>query len=144
MTVSLLLDPQRAARLVYFGSSDSGLPDLEEVLNGLIDRTWKNEQYSGTEAEINRTVSFVVLDNLFGLATTRSSPMQVKAITHQALKALKAYLETAVARDSSQKAAYGLAVDLIENYLEDPEKIRHVHQQVPPPGSPIGSCQSVH
>ena len=140
MTVSLLLNPQRAARLIYFAASDSTLPSLEEVLSRLINSTWKNEDLSGIDAEINRTVSFVVLDNMLGLATSKSSPMQVKAVTHSSLKELKVYLDTNVERDSGQEAANRFAADLIEKYLNDPQKVHRPERTMPPPGSPIGSC----
>ena len=140
MTVSLLLNPQRAARLVYFSSKDTGLLGLNEMIDRLLDRTWKAPAMTGIKAELNRAVSFIVLDHLLSLATSRSSSAQVKAITHLELKELQGYLKKNRSADPGQKAAQELAIDLIENYIGNPAREYRVRRISPPPGSPIGSC----
>jgi len=140
MTVSLLLNPQRAARLIYFSSIDSNLPGLREVIDRLLEQTWRNPNLSGMNAEINRSTSFVILDHMLSLATSKTSSMQVKAITHSELKNLKGYLKTDISNNDSQRAAQELALDLIENYIRNPTKEYKPITITPPPGSPIGSC----
>jgi len=142
MTVSLLLNSQRAARLTFFSASNRGVPGLEEVIHRLLDQTWKQTSYKGIEAEINRTVSFVALEHLLALATSEASPMQVRAVAHKSLKGLKHYLETNLPDSSAQQAAHELASDLIQAYLRNPDKEYRVQRLVPPPGSPIGSCSN--
>ncbi|MGW8179594.1 MAG: zinc-dependent metalloprotease, partial [bacterium] len=140
ITVSLLLNPQRAARLAYFGATNNEHPGLEEVIDRLIQETWKNQNFSGIEAAINQTVSFVVLENLLALATSKSSSMPVKAITLNALKDLKEFCVKDHAGSSTQHAVRELAVDLIEDSLKYPRQEYRVRQLAAPPGSPIGSC----
>jgi hypothetical protein len=110
------------------------------VIESLLKKTWKADQFIGIEAEINRSTSFVVLDHILGLATSRSSSIQVKAIAHLELKKLREYLKTNISKDNNQKAAQELALDMIENYIRNPDREYRPRRNTPPPGSPIGSC----
>ncbi len=64
-----LLNQERAARLVEFHARDTRYPALDEVLDKILDATWKAPIGSGYEAEIRRTVNMVVLMNLMSLAS---------------------------------------------------------------------------
>jgi hypothetical protein len=139
-TISLLLNHERAARLVYFSAKDSQMPGLGEVIHRLLDATWKNERHSGTDAELNRAVSYVVLEHLLALATTQTSLMQVRAIAHKSLRELKDYLENITPKTPDQEAANAFAVDLIVHFLDNPTAEYTPRPLSPPPGSPIGEC----
>lgn len=142
ITVSLILSSERAARLIYFGAEDRERPDLDYVISRLIEVTWKKQQYSGADAEINRAVSYVVLENLLSLATANSSPMQVRAVAHKSLSDLRNYLQSCDPDTTAQQAANSFAIDLLTHYLSNPGWEYKARRPLPPPGSPIGSCST--
>src|SRR5207302_10290516 len=64
-----LLNQERAARLVEFHSRDSRYPSFAEVLDQIINSTWKSPATTGYHAEIQHTVDMVVLADLMALAS---------------------------------------------------------------------------
>src|SRR5438105_12466765 len=58
-----LLNQERAARLVEFHARDSRYPGFDEVLDRIIEATWKAPAGTGYNAEIRRTVNTVVLND---------------------------------------------------------------------------------
>ena len=85
-TVSQLLDPERAARLVEQKALDPSLPGLDDVLERLLAATWRKAPppLSSYEAEIARAVEHVVAERLMGLAGGARMP-QVRALATEAL-----------------------------------------------------------
>src|SRR5712692_2314251 len=75
-----LLNQERAARLVEFHARDSRNPGLEEVLDKIIESTWKAPVGSGYKEEIQHTVNMVVLIDLMALASGERASNQVRAI----------------------------------------------------------------
>jgi hypothetical protein len=140
LTISLLLNPQRAARLTYFSSVREDYPSLGELINRLVEATWQKTDLNGIEAEINRTTSFVLLNHLLLLATSQASSAPVKAIVHSELKDLRDFMLSNYSEDAKQEAAQSLGADLIEHYLRNPNTEYRPKIVPPPPGSPIGSC----
>ncbi|NOR15395.1 MAG: DUF5117 domain-containing protein, partial [Candidatus Aminicenantes bacterium] len=64
MTVSNLLHPERAARLIQYHARNPELPDFQEVVDELLTFTFKAPVRSGLEGEIQRVVNYVTLYNL--------------------------------------------------------------------------------
>ena len=144
-TISELLEPARAARLVRQQALDPALPGLEEVIAGTLAATGADEGDPPYEAEIRRAVRRVAIDRLMALADGAAMP-QVRAIA-------TAYLEGAGRLFAEQSAALThidapfdaplaserlLALD-ISRFLERPVEPYGV-QSAPdaPPGAPIG------
>ena len=69
LTVSLILNPERAARLVGYHARNAQNPGLEEVIDTLIAATWRAKPRTGLEAPIAATVNHVVLVRLMALTT---------------------------------------------------------------------------
>jgi len=84
-TVSQLLDPERAARLVEQKAIDPQLPGLDDVLDRLLAATSQAPTASAYEAEIARAVDSVVAERLMGLAASARMP-QVRALATDALE----------------------------------------------------------
>ena len=61
LTVSLILDPQRAGRLVQYHSQDVKNPGLGEVIDQLVSNTWRSPMRPGLQGEVARTVNLIVL-----------------------------------------------------------------------------------
>src|SRR5436309_4685492 len=62
-----LLNQERAARLVEFHARDSRNPGFDEVLDKILEATWKTPIGGGYQAEIRRTVNMIILSDLMGL-----------------------------------------------------------------------------
>jgi len=139
LTVGLLLNPQRAARLVQQHALETGLPGLENLLDRLITATFGPAPSDGYQAELSRTVRGVVAGQLVDLAASAGMP-QVRALTALKLTELRARLAQDAAGGAVAERAHRqlLATD-IQRFLEreyDPAHPTRTPQN--PPGSPIG------
>ena len=137
LTVSQILTPSRAARLVEQALLDGTLPDLGEVIGTLIDAVFDAAAGTTYEFAVRRAVQRVVVERLMGLAD-RAPMAEVRAHAWSALEAVvgRARLEPRA------EALYGrfLAGD-IERFLARPGRAVPapvVPAPVAPPGSPIG------
>ncbi len=132
LSVSLILNPARANRLVEYSARKENL-SLQEVLNELIAASWDQklkEDYLGT---IQRVVNHVVLRNIIQLAADEDTNPVTKAITHKALRDLQSRLSQKNDADSQ------FAVYTIGNFLTNPQSFEVPEAPATPPGSPIGS-----
>ncbi|MBS3818758.1 zinc-dependent metalloprotease, partial [bacterium] len=68
MTVGSLLFHERAARMIQYHARNNKLPGFSEVVDALIEATWKSPHQKGLHGEIQRVVDQVVLTHLMGLA----------------------------------------------------------------------------
>ncbi len=137
LTVSQILTPTRAARLVGQAILDETLPDLGEVIGTLIDAVFDAAAGTTYEFAVRRAVQRVVVERLMGLAD-RAPMVEVRAHARSALEAVvgRARLEPRA------EAVYGrvLAGD-IERFLARPGRAVPIPvgpAPVAPPGSPIG------
>ncbi|HUH11579.1 MAG TPA: zinc-dependent metalloprotease [Longimicrobiales bacterium] len=138
ITVSMLLHPERAARLVQQEALDPGLPGLADVLDRLVGEVFGSVPADGYEAEVSRTVRRVVAEGIMGLAASAGMP-QARALAMLELEELQAALRGA-SGDASERAFAKALVRDIERFFEDPSAWRRPPSLVqPPPGSPIGS-----
>lgn len=140
LTVSLILRPERAARLVEQHSRDKDIPGLPEVLDKLISSTWKSMSNSPYHAEVQRVVDNVVLSYLMRLAVTEDTSPQVRAVAYLELEKLKDWLneQFLVIQNESQKAHFFYSISQIILFQEDPGKVKLPVVLSPPPGAPIG------
>lgn len=140
-TVSLLLHPDRAARLVEYSTRDGKNLSLETMLDQLMTATWKSKPASGYPAEIQRTVNGVVLNHLMGLSANQEAPAQVRAIVTLKLDELTQWLEENVKTlpDAKQKAHFAYALRQLDTFEDDPKELTLPKPLTPPPGQPIGS-----
>lgn len=137
MTLSLLLNNQRAARLVQQKALDQDQLGLEEVLEELLDKTIRSTQQDPYLQEVQQAVNFNVLRHVMGLAVHQNSTPRVKAITSLKIDELENWL---IQNEEKNKATHRLMLKEIERFREHPEVFR-VTPDVPqiPDGSPIGS-----
>ncbi|MDZ7638414.1 MAG: zinc-dependent metalloprotease [Bryobacterales bacterium] len=137
-TVSLLLHPERAARLVQYAARESGQMRLEDLIGQLLNATIRAERREGMEGELQRTANSVVLYRLMALAQSPASTEQVKAIASLHLAELKDYVEKTESPDSSWKAHSLWAAERIRRFQASPKEITIPKPQAAPPGQPIG------
>ena len=139
MVVGLLLDPQRAARLVQQRALDPSLPGLSQVIGRLIAQAFDGAPVDGYHGELARSVQRVVVDRLANLAADAGMP-QVRAVAGFELTRLRDRMKAETGgTTASQAHRMQLAVDITRflNRPYDPTRPDRPAQN--PPGSPIGS-----
>lgn len=132
MTTSLILNSQRAARLVQYHAENQENPDLHEVISGLILATWGRAHQTGLRLEVLKAVNYVVLMRLIGLALDSSAPAEVRSIATDGVEQLK-----------SAAAGDRYALRLIDTFERDPGSLDLPTPLEPPPGQPIGEDEDV-
>ena len=133
-TVGEILNPDRMARLVIFGSMGD-YPDLEEVTDGLIEATWgASEAEDAYHQRVLHTAQRSVVDQMMQQASMAGNPSEVRAILSDRLDVLASGIEAEGALSPHRKL---VAADIrrwqsrIENTVPGP-------QLQMPAGDPIG------
>ncbi len=140
LTVSLLLNPERAARLVQYHAQSADNPGLDEVTAKLIGATWGASTGPGLGREILRTTRYVVLTHMMSLAADDSAPPQVRAIASLRLEELKKRAAALSASADIQDRAQGhYTGELLEQFSREPAKFVLPKVADAPPGQPIGA-----
>ena len=138
-SASLILQSERAARLIEQHAVQPDLPGLGEVIDELLQAAFGEAPANGYEAEVGRTVERVVAEELMALAADAPMP-QARAIASLKLARLRERLEREKGGGDESGAAHDflLAAD-IRRFLErDYDPMGGVPPVDPPPGSPIG------
>jgi len=140
MTLSILLHPARAGRLVEYHARDAKQPGLALVLDRLVEATFKAGNKTGLEGAIQITVNDVVLDNLIKLALNKDASGQVKAVAYLKTEQLRIWLmeRMKVTTNEEWKAHYVYAITQIRKFQENPDEYKQDNLLAPPPGQPIG------
>ncbi len=139
LAVSLLLNPERATRLVDYHSRNAENPALDEVIDRLLAATWKTPRTNIREAEVARTIDNVVLYRLMLLAENTQASAQARAIAYLKLDDLRKWLLAHQTADTAERAHFAYAAAQIKRYEDDPKQIVTDKPADPPDGSPIGS-----
>ncbi|SRR5579871_348826 len=138
-TIGLMLNPERAARLVEFHARDAKNPGLEEVLNRLLAATWEAPRAAAAlDAAIQDTVKDVALYHLMMLAANDQASSGARAGAWSGLEKLKASLgKQRAARPFDGQVIEALA--RIKRFQDDPRPANLPKPLEPPDGMPIGS-----
>ena len=158
--LQFLFNPERAARLVEFHARDNANPSLDEVLDAILDASWKSPRperllkLSGPNSansvsddgesypqEIANVVDNVVLYDLMALAANDRAADNVRAAAWVKLGDLKAWLSAPLASRHGflDLAHVAFAIRQIELFEKDPKRIDLTPPDEPPDGPPIGS-----
>jgi hypothetical protein len=145
ITVSLMLHPARANRLVEYHSRDSQQPSLDDLIDKLMNASILAKSVSGYAGAIQMTVNDVVFNNVFELAANNASSI-TKGTVIAKLESLKSKLNSLLAneKDSQWKAHYTYLLSRIKDFDENPSDFKVAEALPAPPGQPIGaglSCQ---
>ncbi len=141
LTVGLLLHPERAARLVEFNARDPRLPGLGDVIERLLEATWKAPRRGGSLEETQRTIENSVLHGLMALAANEAAAPQARAIALEKIRLLKLWMDSLLTAGTTeqQSAHLRFAIGEVERFASSPEKWKAPAGLVVPPGQPIGS-----
>ncbi|MFY0697700.1 MAG: zinc-dependent metalloprotease [Balneola sp.] len=133
LSVSLILNPQRANRLVEYGARDNNLT-LKETIDELMESSWNKKKERGYLGSIQDMVNSVVTKNLIELHASGQSNPLTKAVVASELVKLSQMLSE---RSNDPMALH--ASMMIDSYLDDPSEFESPRTLSAPPGSPIGS-----
>jgi len=141
MSISFLLRPERASRLIEYHSRDASQPGLDYVLQQLMNSTWKSKSLTGYHGEIRHVVNAVALKNLMYLVSDNRASEQARAVAFSHLMNLKSWAkkQTVVTKNKNERAALEFAIFQINQFEKDPSRFKRMEPLTPPDGSPIGS-----
>ncbi len=134
LTLEVLLDPERAARL-----ERSGAPGFTAVIEGLLTATWRSAPLPGVAGTIQRQTNMQVLYGLLGIAHDATADVDVRAAALAAVQELDGWLARRAPRDAATRAHHAFAQHEIARLLDDPAGLETLMPVAAPPGSPIGS-----
>jgi hypothetical protein len=138
MTIHLILNPERCARIAQYHAEDATLPGLDEVLDRLIAATWKAKPAAGLAAQVQRATGAVLVYRLMTLAVDETAPAQVRATATLKLTDLRNWLTIQNSSDREVLAMNRYAAAQIKRWEDDPSKLALPRPPAPPPGMPIG------
>lgn len=131
--LSLLLHPQRAARLVQQSGMDKKQLSLEGVVEKLIQSTFKEKYSDSHHQQINEVVKSNVLEHLMVLGQS-DTYSEVGAVIFNQLNTLDGWLAT---QNNTDYAEYYR--ERIQGYFDAPERFKRLSSPRIPDGSPIGN-----
>ena len=141
--VSLILHPERAARLIEHHARRKVQPSLAEVIDTLVRQTWQATQGMNLHGEVHRAVNHVVLARLMALAADENAPAQVRAVATKSLSKLALWLRGGEAKSRKRRAEiaahFDYALGQLGRFKEDPAAFAIPPLRDLPPGSPIGA-----
>jgi hypothetical protein len=127
LSIGLILNPSRAARLVEYHSRDAANPGLEEVIETLLGATWRAAPKTGLQREVADVVRILALQKLLGLAMDANASVEVRSIV------------TAEIQKNKKLFSDPYCASLVAKFEEDPKELDLPKPMEAPPGQPIGS-----
>ena len=134
LTLKLLLNPERANRLIEQHAISNANLSLNEVLTKLIRHSFDLKVKISYEKEIAHTLQYITLQNLMNLIAADQASPQVKSVVNEALDDLFTSLKSDKSTFNNQ-----LIRELI-SFRKYPEKFDVYKVSKIPDGSPIGSA----
>jgi len=139
-TISSILNPARAARLIEYNARDEQQPGFMAVADKLITRTWKADPLKGYQGELQRMVNNLTLKYLLQLGAGSSASDGVKGEALLKIQDLEQWMNGALSNSANNKQRANILFGLsqIREFKESPAKFQPAPAQVMPPGAPIG------
>jgi hypothetical protein len=139
-TISSILNPERAARLIEYNARDEKQPGFMAVADKLIAKTWKTAPISGYKGELQIMVNNLTLKYLLQLAASTEAAESVRGEALLKVQELEQWMTGTMSNSSNakQKANILFALSQIKDFKESPAKFQPIPAQIMPPGAPIG------
>lgn len=131
--LEFLFNPERANRLEQF-KAQAGTLGWGEVLDAIIEKTWKTPIQKGLKGQVQLQTQQMVLTWVLGLNQSDNANYAVKAICFDRLQKLKSMAATAQKTNPAYAAHYAYAIERINK----PKDITLPQHKDLPPGAPIG------
>jgi len=134
MTLSLLLHPERASRLIQQKAIEVNNLGLADVLEAIITNTIQKQNKDTYLSEVQNNINYRVLYHVMNLAAHDKVHPQVNAIANEMLSTLKSTLLKA-----EKNAINKEMVRRIDVFKTNPDKFKVITVPKLPDGSPIGT-----
>jgi Met-zincin/Domain of unknown function (DUF5117) len=135
LPLSFLFNSERLNRMVQYEAATKGL-GVAEMINALLNKTWRAQRLSGIENLIQMQTEQVLLTYLLAASINDNNSFTVKSILQSALKDLKTVIDTKL--KTVTEATYKGHLLLALERMKEPEKAKPtIHKEIPP-GAPIG------
>jgi len=131
MTLSLLLHPQRANRMIQQKSLNSAQLGLDEMFQIVINNSFKKSYSDQYFNEVQQMVNINVLQQIMNLAVSDNAFFQVNAKASKAIQTIENSLESNAYANAYKR--------LIKQFREEPNAFKLQDAPGIPDGSPIGS-----
>lgn len=135
LTLKFLLHPERMNRLVQQQSLDDEQLGLQELLEGLIDNSFKISYKDDYLNEVQQMVNVEILKHIMNLAVNDKTFIQVKAEANNAINSVSKLL---FEKKNAVKYANQYAL-MVSEFKKNPDKFKLQNSPKIPDGSPIGS-----
>ncbi len=138
-TLSYLLNPERAARLIEYQARDEHQPGLLPVLDSLLQKTWKTPLQPGYKGELQILVDNLTLKRLLALAADPKNADDVRGEALLTITDLSVWMGLqVVSAQGKWKGALYFGLTQIQAFTKDPDKFMPQPAVEMPPGAPIG------
>ncbi len=134
MTLRLLLNIQRAHRVIQQKAIDDKQLGLHELIDIVLSKTIKSKTKKGYKGEVQKAVNFNVLKYLMNLSASDKNATHIRAIVNFELLKLNTWLKS--------KAVDPIAISMskeIDRFLGNPSGFKTIPSPKIPDGSPIGT-----
>ena len=139
MSLSFLLHPHRANRLVMYHDLNIEQPGLAPIIHRLLESTWYTPHSNVESRAIQRIVERKILDKLILLNIHKGSQTDVKSISYAFIIEILDYCKGIKSSVFEDAAHYKSMANLITLWLENPNDIKTLETLKAPDGSPIGN-----
>lgn len=140
LTLSALLQPGRASRLVEYHMRVGNAPSLRSVLEAVSKTTAERPEGGHTlSSEVGRAVEFRGLEAMLALAMNPAASSQARAIARShAMDLLKQWTSEVPPTDTAEAIHRAAMVGRLEEFAKEPLKFVPAKPIDAPPGMPIG------
>jgi hypothetical protein len=135
LPLSFLFNSERMNRMVEYKIQNNGL-GLDEMLDALINTTWKASRRKGMEALIQLQTEQVLLTYLLAASVNDNNSFITKSVIQKTLTDLKTFIESK--KKISSDVTYTGHLFLALERMKSPAEAKPTIHTVIPPGSPIG------
>ncbi|OGS72321.1 MAG: peptidase [Flavobacteria bacterium RIFCSPLOWO2_12_FULL_35_11] len=138
LVVELLFHPERTSRMVQQKALFNNQLGLNELIDQVIDSTFKKNHSNNYDNEIQQSINNVVLQQLLNLASNNKASFQANSIALSKVNELRNWLKNSYLKGINLMYSNGYA-NIIDNFLKLPNQFKKEPMPKIPDGSPIGS-----
>jgi hypothetical protein len=134
VTLTAILQPQRAARTIEQHGRDATIPGFGDIVSALVQKTWNAPRAAdGYGQAIQDAVQSLLIERLMDLAADTSASAQVRAQASAGLRRIKT-----IAGTQASAHASGAREDITRFLSRPADTYKKTEPLSTPPGEPIG------
>lgn len=138
LVMNLLFNYERANRMIQQKAVYKNQMGFDQMIDAVLKASFKKSYSNDFDNEIQQSINYVVLQNMFELSVTNNASFQVKSIILAKLNSLKRWLSSnnSINLDSMYINGY---IQLIDQFFKEPNQFKKEISTKIPDGSPIGN-----